>query len=154
MLPLGRIGIGFKNARYSGFTREEQRTMMTLWCIFRSPLKIGGVLPDNDEWTSSLLTNSEVLDVQKHGSNPTQIALNDKEAVWMNEAENGAVNLALFNLSDGKRTVSCPLAELGFDKAALRDLWNKQDMGYIENEITAEILPHGSMLYRLTGAGD
>jgi hypothetical protein len=151
MLPLGHIGMGFKKPRYSAFTRDEQRTMMTLWCIFRSPLMIGGALPDNDEWTVSLLTNSEVLAVQRYGSKPTQIALNDKEAVWMNDAGNGDVNLALFNLSDDKRTIHCPLTELGFEKAALRDLWNKQDMGYAKNEVATEINPHGSMLYRLTG---
>jgi len=149
MLPLGRIGIGFKKPRYCAFTRDEQRTMMTLWCIFRSPLMVGAALPDNDEWTLSLLTNAEVLAVQKHGCNPAQIALNDDEAIWMNNAADGAVNLALFNLSDKKRKVACPICELGLQKAALRDLWNKQDMGVIENEVSAEINPHGSMLFRL-----
>jgi len=151
MLPLGHIGIGFKKPRYSNFTRDEQRTMMTLWCIFRSPLMIGAALPDNDEWTLSLLTNAEVIAVQKNGANPTQIILNDKEAVWKNDAADEGVNLALFNLSDERRTISCPFAALGFQKAALRDLWNKQDMGIIKNDITAEIDPHGAVLYRLTG---
>ncbi|OXM87429.1 hypothetical protein [Paenibacillus rigui] len=48
------------------FTRDEQRTMMTLWCLFRSPLMFGGHLPDNDEWTLSLITNEEVLRLLKH----------------------------------------------------------------------------------------
>ena len=154
MLPLGRIGIGFKKPRYSNFTNDEQRTMMTLWCIFRSPLMIGGALADNDEWTLSLLTNAEVLAVQKHGAKPMQVTRNESEAIWMNEAPDAGVNLALFNLSDDKRTVNCPLAKLGFQKAALRDLWGKQDMGIVKNEVTAEIRPHGAMLYRLTGIED
>jgi hypothetical protein len=49
------------------FTRDEQVTMMTLWCIARSPLMVGAELRDNGEWTRSLLTNlgsGRKLDVQ------------------------------------------------------------------------------------------
>ena len=43
------------------FTREEQKTMMTLWCMFRSPLMIGAELTKMDDFTLSLLTNKELL---------------------------------------------------------------------------------------------
>jgi len=66
-LPLGHIGIrsGFHGMpdRPSYFTKDEQITLMTLCCIFRSPLMFGGELRDNDAWTLSLLTNQEVLEV-------------------------------------------------------------------------------------------
>ena len=78
MLPLGHIGIrsvdGGASDRRTRFTREEQRTMMTLWAIFRSPLVMGGELRDNDEWTLSLLTNPEVLEVDQDGSRPRPIS--------------------------------------------------------------------------------
>jgi hypothetical protein len=150
MLPLGKIGVGFKKPRSTLFTRDEQRTMMTLWCIFRSPLMMGGVLPDNDEWTLSLLTNTAVLDVQKYGKNPVQVLRNNKEAVWKNDARDGSTNLALFNLSDAIHTIHFPLFYLGFQKASLRDLWNKQDCGIAEEEIVVEIPSHGAVLYQLT----
>ncbi|MCL2265489.1 MAG: glycoside hydrolase family 27 protein [Treponema sp.] len=159
MLPLGRIGIGFKNPHNCNFTRDEQRTMMTLWCIFRSPLMMGGVLAaqlpspyEIDDWTLSLLTNDEVLSVQRYGEAPKQIALNDKESIWINSAPDGKINLALFNLSDEKRTVCCALSELGYSKpakASLRDLWNKKDIENAADEVKAEIPPHGSVLYSL-----
>ena len=45
MLPLGKVGKGFETGeRDCLFTREEQKTMMTLWCMFRSPLMIGAEL--------------------------------------------------------------------------------------------------------------
>ena len=150
MLPLGLIGIGFKKLRLTNFTFDEQRTMMTLWCIFRSPLMMGGVLPDIDERTLSLLTNDEVLSVQKHGDNPRQIALSGNESIWVNNASNGNINLALFNLSDEKRIISCPLSEIGFNNATLRDLWNKMELGIINEEVKEEIPPHGCVLYRLS----
>jgi hypothetical protein len=202
MLPLGHIGMGFRHPRYTNFTRDEQRTMMTLWCVFRSPLMMGGELNDNDDWTLSLLNNDEVLDVSKFGSRPRQIsrnqptppqaagygcshkvlqsgfntfltsldatqvatlrggvlnpsATNEAEAIWMNTAESGDTNLALFNLSDSKRMIRCPFDTLGssLEKAAVRDLWNKRDMGIVEKEIVSEIPPHGAMLYRMKNIG-
>ena len=36
-------------------------TMMTLWCMFRSPLMIGAELTKMDDFTLSLLTNKELL---------------------------------------------------------------------------------------------
>ena len=36
MLPLGKLGGGFQGEWSCRFTREEQRTMMTLWCLFGS----------------------------------------------------------------------------------------------------------------------
>ena len=57
MLPLGRLGKGFGEERATRFTRDEQRTMVTLWCLFGSPLMLGAELTKLDEWTLSLLTN-------------------------------------------------------------------------------------------------
>jgi len=150
MLPLGRIGEGFKKPRFTNFTQEEQRTLMTLWCVFRSPLMMGGILPGIDEETLSLLTNEEVLAVQRFGAEPKQIAFNDNEAVWMNNASDGNINLALFNLSDETREVSCKLSELGFKEASLRDLWNKKDIGNIQDKILEKIAPHRSSLYKVS----
>jgi hypothetical protein len=150
MLPLGRIGMGFHRPRYTNFTKDEQRTLMTLWCIFRSPLIMGGALPDNDDWTLALLSNDEVLAVQRTGARPRQIRRNNEEAVWMNFAENGALNLALFNLGDKERVVRCPLPALGLRNALVRDLWAREDRGSLNGEVSAALAPHGSALFRLS----
>jgi hypothetical protein len=150
MLPLGKIGIGFHHPHSTNFTRDEQRTLMTLWCVFRSPLMMGGALPESDEWTVSLLTNDEILDVQRNGGNPRQIRRNDEEAVWINTAPDGAVNLALFNLGDERRTVRCPLSILGVRRAKARDLWAREDRGSLTDEASAGLDPHGAALFRLT----
>ncbi|MDR3173017.1 MAG: glycoside hydrolase family 27 protein [Treponema sp.] len=151
MLPLGRIGAGFRRPRYTNFTRDEQRTLMTLWCIFRSPLMMGGELSGNDEWTLSLLTNGEVLDVLKKGTGPRQLRRDDKEAVWMSDAPEGKINLALFNLSDESRELSCPLSRFGMDRAGLRDLWKGRDRT-VSGLIREELAPHGAALFRLSKA--
>ena len=63
MLPLGAIRASEHG--HTGFTREEQYTVMTLWAICRSPLMFGGNLPQTDEFTLSLLSNDEVLAVDQ-----------------------------------------------------------------------------------------
>ena len=62
MLPIGTLGGGFGNGEWqTRFTKDEQKTLMTLWCMFRSPLMIGAELTKMDDWTLSLLTNEELL---------------------------------------------------------------------------------------------
>ena len=52
MLPLGKLGGGFgRGERNTNFTKEEQKTMLTLWCVFGSPLMVGAELTKLDEWT-------------------------------------------------------------------------------------------------------
>jgi hypothetical protein len=74
MLPLGRIGIRAERGddRTTHFTRDEQRTLISLWSIARSPLMFGGDLPSNDDFTLSLLTNDEVLAADQNGTRSRQ----------------------------------------------------------------------------------
>lgn len=99
MLPLGRIGIRAHNGvdRMSKLTHSEQRTMMSLWSIAKSPLMFGGDLPSNDSWTESLLTNSEVLNVNQHSSNNHQLFHIGNRVAWLADAPGGGKYLALFN---------------------------------------------------------
>ena len=72
MLPLGYLGPapGWEKARQTRLSHDEQRLLMTLWCIFPSPLMVGGRLPSADDWTLSLLTNPEVLAMDQHSTGP------------------------------------------------------------------------------------
>jgi alpha-galactosidase len=100
MLPLGRIGIRAERGddRMSGFTKDEQRTLMSLFSIFRSPLMFGGDLPGNDDFTLSLLTNKEVLAVNQTGQNNRQVFRKDDLIAWTaDDPQNGDKYLALFN---------------------------------------------------------
>ncbi|MBN1559069.1 NPCBM/NEW2 domain-containing protein [candidate division KSB1 bacterium] len=106
MLPLGRIGIRAErgNDRMSGFTRDEQYTLMTLFAICRSPLMFGGDLPSNDEFTLSLLTNKEVLAVNQKSSNNRQLFRKDDLIAWTaDDPQTGDVYLALFNTQEQKQ---------------------------------------------------
>lgn len=100
MLPLGHLSIrGERGAdRMTKFTKAEQYTLMTLWTIFKSPLMFGGHLPDNDDFTNSLLTNTEVLDMHKRSVNNLEWFNKEGLVAWTaDDPDNGDKFLAVFN---------------------------------------------------------
>jgi hypothetical protein len=103
MLPLGKISIRGERGeeRWTGFSPDEQRTMMTLWSIFKSPLMYGGDLPQNDDATNALLTNRDVLYMHGHSTNNRQLQRTENNLVtWTaDDPANGDKFVALFNLS-------------------------------------------------------
>jgi hypothetical protein len=108
MLPLGRIGIRAERGqpRMNLFTKDEQYTLMTLFAIFRSPLMFGGNLPDNDEFTVSLITNKEVLKVNQHSINNRQLFRENDLIAWTaDDPKTGDKYLAFFNASDQQPVV-------------------------------------------------
>lgn len=138
--------------RYSRFSQDEARSHMTFWCIYRSPLMLGGNLPENREWELALFNNDEVLNVNQHGLNPRQLYRNDKAMVWYSHAEGSKdIYVALFNLSDQPAKVTVDLSALGLHgKVSVRDLWRKQDAGIYKKTFSQFINKHGAVLVRLS----
>lgn len=154
MLPLGYLGKGFGEERQTNFTKAEQRTMMTLWCMFRSPLMIGAELTKLDGWTLSLLTNRELLELTGESCRGTQIMRTDDMAVWKSRNEkSGRVWLALFNLSDTDTELSICLSELdeefGAGEPVLYELWDKTEGMAAGRKVTAAVEAHGVKVYRI-----
>ncbi|MCM1253541.1 MAG: glycoside hydrolase family 27 protein [Clostridium sp.] len=155
MLPLGRLDKGFGQERETGFTKEEQKTMMTLWCMFRSPLMIGAELTLMDEWTLSLLTNRDVLAMMDKTCKGMQLVRTDEQAVWKNkDSASGRLCVALFNLGDTDALLSIGLDELQEDyqtgeEQALYELWDKQSASTAAGRIEAKVPAHGVKLYRV-----
>ena len=148
MLPLGRIGVKFGRGHLTYFTPAEQKTMMTLWSIFRSPLMLGAELPSLDEATLALLTNRDVLRLNRHSFGARQIARDDAHAVWVSRDEDGGRYAALFNLSDEPRAVALDLAELEGDAFDARELWTGETLR-AQGMLQCEIEPHGAKLFKL-----
>jgi hypothetical protein len=151
MLPLGYLGPapGWGQPRYTRLTHDEQRTFVTLWCIFSSPLMVGGDLPKADAWTTSLLTNPEVIAVDQHSTNNHPVISTDKAIVWVAEsAEAGGHYLAIFNLDDTSQSVQYSWKDLGMPegKYKLRDLWEHKNLGPSKS-VNVNLPPHGSVLY-------
>ncbi|MFT2707564.1 glycoside hydrolase family 27 protein [Clavibacter zhangzhiyongii] len=150
MLPLGRIGIRAHvgDDRRSRFTPAEQRTLVSLWCLLRSPLMFGGHLPDTDPATLALLTNDDVLELL--GSDASREIVRDGDlVVWA--AERGSTRWrAVFQLGDAPRAVTAHLADLGCpDATRAVDVWTGEELAVVDGGIPLEVEAHGVRLLRL-----
>ena len=129
---------------------------MTFWTIYRSPLIIGGNLPENRAIELKLFTNKEVLDVNQHGQNPKELYFNkDNNMAWYSQIPGSKdVYVALFNLSDKANPVKVDFAALGLKgKINVRDLWQKHNAGAYQDSYQQTINRHGAALLRLSVAG-
>ena len=158
MLPLGRLGPapGWGQPRYTRLSHDEQRTLVTLWCIFPSPLMIGGTLPSADEWTVSLLTNPEVIAVDQHSTGNHPVVNTERTVVWLAQSATTDIQyLAIFNITDSKAALQYEWNDLGLRGRAyeLRDLWEHRDLGTARS-MTVTLPPHGSALYRVSSVRD
>jgi alpha-galactosidase len=154
MLPLGYLGPapgwGGK-ARATRLTHDEQRMLLTAWCIFGSPLMMGGNLPLSDDWTKSLLTNPEVLAVDQQSSENHQVIATADLVVWLARArEDKQFFVAVFNRSEKDQSVRYEWRNLGLveHEYKLRDLWQHRDLAP-GPALSVQLAPHSSVLYRL-----
>jgi hypothetical protein len=155
MLPLGRIGIRAERGddRQTRFTRDEQYALMSLWCIFRSPLMLGGDLPSNNPFTISLLTNEEVLAVNQRSQNNRELFARGNQIAWTADVPGSpAKYVALFNIGDdGPATTEVALSDLGFlGPCLVRDLWQKRDVGRYDKILETTVPIHGGELFKVT----
>jgi len=152
MLPLGRLGPspGAGEVRDTRLTKDEQRTMMTLWAIFRSPLIIGGDLLSMDAWTTSLLTNAEVLAVDQRSRENKPVINTDSTAVWTAQPDDGnGYYVAVFNISDTEQTIRYSWKDLGMADGhySVRDLWDGKNSTVTTPGLKITLNPHASVLY-------
>jgi len=153
MLPLGRLRLVDSAGRGTPtrLTPDEQRTVMTLWSIFRSPLIIGGDLPTLDAPTLALLTNPEVLAVNQGGRAPRQVLERPGLRVWRSAAPGSADRyVAVFNLDSVPRHVDLAWSDLGLGTSGhqVRDLWARRSLG-VADRLRVGLAPHASVLYRV-----
>ncbi|MBO9659423.1 MAG: hypothetical protein J7527_11415, partial [Chitinophagaceae bacterium] len=152
-LPVGRIGIRAErgNPRMAGFTKDEQYTLMSLWCIFRSPLMFGGNLPDNDAFTLSLLTNKRVLEVLNKSSNNRPLFNDENKAAWAADGSDKKTKfLAVFNKGKQAEKVEVELQQLGITgKFQLIDLWSGKTRTESSTSFAPTINSHGAGLYKI-----
>ncbi len=124
MLPAGAVRQVESPENWTRFTREELRTMMTLWCIMPAPLMFGGEMTKLDDFTRRLITNEAVLEMLKATFGGRPVYTREEEAAWMAPRRDGqGCYVALFNLSDAERTLTLSPDALGLAPNAATELW-------------------------------
>ncbi len=152
MLPIGHLRFG----EPTKFTRAEQRTMMNLWAICRSPLMMGGDLTKLDDWTKGLLKNEKLIDVNQRGYRAKQVFRDDEIAVWRSESERGdAVYIGVFNLTDSNWKGGVDLSGVGLAPGAKGDdVWGDGIVEYGDSgRIETTLESHSSQLFVFRNLG-
>ena len=147
MLPVGAIRQDYDENDRTRFTEDEQRTMMTLWCIFRSPLMIGGEMTKNDDFTLNLLTSRQILDMSENARHAHQVfrkKVKDTEVVlWTAVNAKGGQYVAVFNIGEEKLDMTIDLEELEiYDPSDITDLWNSEKKEAV-TKLDVSLPPHG-----------
>lgn len=154
MLVVGMVGWSTK-LHPTNLTPDEQYTHISLWSLLAAPLLIGCDLAQLDDFTLSLLTNDEVLEVNQDplGLQAAPVWHNgDKEVIYMKHLEDGSVALGLFNRGEKAAKIKFTLEQLGLrDKQTVRDLWRQTDVAALEGKeaFSTEVAPHGAALLRV-----
>ena len=162
MLPLGHLGIKAERGedRQSLFTEDEQRTVMTLWAMFKSPMMFGGDLPTSNSFSISLLKNKEILNILQNSTNNRELFRRDSViARAADDKRTGDVYIAFFNATDAAQHTSLDINSKEYqlpkrwkalnvwtnERMAWNGEGNKKPVSKIE---ISNIPPHGVILYK------
>ena len=140
MLPLGKLSKGFGAERDTNFTLDEQKTMLTLWCIFRSPLMIGAELTKLDADTMEILTREPLYRMLKEVTSSEEAVREEDYIIWKAESE-AKKYYAIFNISDAALTAPLNRIEERIDGAL--EIWSWKT---VKKDESFEIPPHGVIL--------
>ena len=129
MLPLGELkpSPGDGQPRSTRLNPAEQRTLVTLWSIARSPLILGANLTMLDPPTLALLTNRDVLRVNQTAVRSAEVVHNGDLLAWRADLPGGDKAIAIFNLGEHELTPTVQLPSFGTDLAnrdwSVREVW-------------------------------
>lgn len=153
MLVVGWVGWG-PRLHPTRLTPQEQVTHITLWSLLASPLLIGCDMTRLDEFTSSLLTNDEILDVHQDplGRQARRVAVSGTCEIWARPLEGGSIAVGLFNRGSKGNRCTVRWSDLGISgKRTVRDLWRQADEGMFENEVSVNVGRHGAVMLTVSG---
>jgi alpha-galactosidase len=117
-----------------------------------APLIFSGDMTRLDEFTLSLLTNDEVIDVDQDplGKPGRRLTKTGETEVWLKEMEDGSKSVGLFNRGDASTVVKADWSDLGISGGqTVRDLWRQKDLGVHRGFYQAEVPRHGVFLVSL-----
>lgn len=151
MLVVGHVGWGARQ-HPTNLTPNEQYTHISMWCLAASPLIIGCDMTKLDEFTISLLSNDEVLEVNQDplGKQAVRVSKVSDLEVWAKEMEDGSKAVGLFNRGYLPAEVTANWQDLGLTgPQRIRDLWRQTDLGNFHDAFATQVPRHGVVLVRI-----
>jgi len=132
--------------------RDEYRTHMSLWCLLAAPLLAGNDLAKMTPETLAILTNPEIVAVDQDplGAQGHRAAQEGPLEVWVKPLTDGSKAVGLFNRGESVMPVTAYFRDLGVgESAAVRDLWEKRDLGVFKVRFTAQVPVHGAAMIKV-----
>ncbi len=158
MIPFGHIGIHCTPAHgdhFTHFTKDEEQTLMTLWCLAPSPLMLGMNMPDNDQATLDVISNKDVLAIDQDplGSPAVRtVTLAGGREIWLRQLSGNALALGIFNRSNDQQSIPLREDDLGLSgKFHVQDVWTGKALDDLSAAaMNLDVPAHASVLLRLT----
>ncbi len=133
----------------STLTADEQYSHIALWSLWSAPLLIGCPIERLDDFTLSLLTNSEVLDIQQDSNAIAgrSVVVNPDCEIIVKELHTGSKAIGLFNLKDNSQKITVHWTTAGLlGTQSVRDVWRQKNIGNYRDSFSAIVPPHGNVL--------
>ncbi len=169
MLVVGKVGWTYEPQHDSKLTQDEQLTHIGLWSILAAPLILGCDLTKLDDFTTSLMSNDEVLDIDQDplgrqgkrispatpAENPNASAAAPQQ-VWARELWDGTMAVGLFNIGNEPAKVTVSLRELNeglnmnlTGRQPVRDVWQLKNLAPADDILSAEVRSHGMVFLKI-----
>jgi alpha-galactosidase len=153
MLPLGELrpAPGDGEPRTTRLTLPEQKTMLTLWAIARSPLILGANLTLLDDTTLKLLANRDLIQIDQTATASRQVLQSGGVIAWTADLPDGTTALAIFNTGESQTLLNSSFEayNLPTDTYRVRDVWAGKTFAKIKSIQALTIEPHACVLWIL-----
>ena len=133
-------------------TPNEQYTHVSLWSLLSAPLIFSGDITRLDDFTLSLLTNDEIIEVDQDplGKSGYRVSKIEDMEVWIKHLEDNSVAVGLFNRGKEPVKVTALWSDLGIKgKQKVRDIWREKDLGTFDEKYSASVERHGVVMLRM-----
>lgn len=163
MLALGQQFDTKESTTPCKLTPEEQITHMSYWALYPSPIFLSCNLANMDDFTLRLFGNEEIIAVNQDRLGKPAVRVKEMKQQSLSSAtlhdnrvharplSDGSLAVGFFNLHDHEDEVSISLRDLGLrGTVVVRTLWEKKDLGNMEDKITLSVPSHGSQIIKLT----
>ncbi|MEZ5317151.1 MAG: NPCBM/NEW2 domain-containing protein [Vicinamibacterales bacterium] len=149
MLVIGKVGWG-PNIHDTRLTPNEQITHISLWALQAAPLLIGADMAAFDRFTTDLMTNHEVIEVNQDvlGRAARRVYQRERLELWARPLADGTIAAGLFNRGLRAAEMTATWAELGLSgPRVVRNLWQQRDVGTFDDGFTVQVPAHGVVLF-------
>jgi alpha-galactosidase len=131
---------------------DENRTQMSLWSLLAAPLLASLDVTQKNLQALATLTNPEVIAVDQDpaGVQGRRVAQEGPLEVWMKLLADGGRAVGLFNRGESAMPVTAFFRDLGVgERATVRDLWARKDLGVIKASYTTTVPKHGVVMIKV-----